>query len=97
MPKAVIASAPAGSGLGSLTLLSQFAKGYNFITLPSGEEKANQISNFFAPAYLTESFGLTYEPTDAFDLRCGLLTVRQTFVNDTTVRQFVPNNYAYRW
>ncbi|CCH54736.1 hypothetical protein BN8_03937 [Fibrisoma limi BUZ 3] len=79
---------------GSLTLLSQFAPGFNYVTLPSGIEAANQISNFFAPAYLTESFGLTYEPSDGFDLRLGVLTLRQTFVTDTTVRQYIPENYG---
>ncbi len=79
---------------GSLNLLSQFAPGYNYVTLPSDEERADQISNLFAPAYLTESLGLVYEPNDNFDLRLGVLTLRQTFVTDVRVRQFVPMNYG---
>lgn len=79
---------------GSLNLTTQFAPGYNYVTLPSGEERADQISNFFAPAYLTESLGLVYEPNDYFDLRLGVLTLRQTFVTDPTVRLYVPMNYG---
>lgn len=79
---------------GSLNLLTQFAPGYDYVTLPSGQEQANPISAFFAPAYLTESFGLTYEPNDDFDLRLGLLTLRQTFVTDPAVRRYVPQNYG---
>ena len=78
----------------SLNLLSQFAPGYNYITLPSGAEQSNRISTFFAPAYLTESVGLTYEPTDHFDLRLGVFTLRQTIVKDTTIRRYVPQNYG---
>ncbi len=79
---------------GSFNVLSQFGPGYNYITLPSGQEQANQISNIFAPGYLTESFGLGYEPTDDFNLQLGLLTVRQTFVTDPTVQLYVPQNYG---
>ena len=79
---------------GSLNLLTQFAPGYDYVTLPSGQEQANPISNLFAPAYLTESLGLSYEPNDVFDLRLGVLTVRQTFVTDPAVRLYVPRNYG---
>ncbi len=79
---------------GSLNLLSQFAPGYNYVALPSGLEQSNRISTFFAPAYLTESFGLTFEPSDHFDLRLGAFTLRQTIVKDTTIRQYVPQNYG---
>ena len=79
---------------GSFNLLTQFAPGYDYVMLPSGAEQANQLSSFFAPAYLTESFGLTYEPNDDFDLRLGLFTLRQTFVTDPTVRLYVPQNYG---
>ena len=79
---------------GSLNLLTQFAPGYDYVTLPSGQEQANPISNLFAPAYLTESLGLSYEPNDVFDLRLGVFTVRQTFVADPAVRLYVPRNYG---
>lgn len=49
---------------------------------------------YSCPAYLTESLGLVYEPNDNFDLRLGVLTLRQTFVTDVRVRQFVPMNYG---
>jgi len=79
---------------GSLNLLTQFAPGYDYVTLPSGQEQANPIANWFAPAYLTESLELAYEPNDAFDLRLGVLTLRQTFVTDPAVRLYVPRNYG---
>ena len=79
---------------GSLNLLTQFAPGYNYDSVLVGQVERSQISNFFAPAYLTESFGLVYEPNDAFDLRLGILTIRQTFVTDPTVRRYVPKNYG---
>lgn len=79
---------------GSLNLLTQFAPGYEYVTLSSGQEQANPISNRFAPAYLTESLGLSYEPNDVFDLRLGVLTIRQTFVTDPAVRLYVPRNYG---
>ena len=79
---------------GSLNLLTQFAPGYDYVTLSSGKEQANPISNLFAPAYLTESLGLSYEPNDVFDLRLGVLTVRQTFVTDPAVQRYVPRNYG---
>ncbi len=78
----------------SLNLLSQFAPGYNYTTLPSGDERRSLISNLFAPAYITESIGLTFEPSDKFDLRLGLLTLRETIVRDTNVRAAVPQNYG---
>ena len=79
---------------GSLNLLTQFGSGYNYVTLPTGEEQANKISSLFAPAYLTESLGLAYEPNDDFDIRLGVLTLRQTFVTDPTVQIYVPMNYG---
>lgn len=92
--KAGFRISPRWQWFGSLNLLSQFAPGYDYVTLPSGQERQNQISNFFAPGYLTESAGLTYEPNDHFDLRLGLFTLRQTFVKDPTVRLYVPRNYG---
>ncbi|WP_254448872.1 DUF3078 domain-containing protein [Spirosoma rhododendri] len=79
---------------GSVNLLTQFAPGYDYVTLPSGQEQANPISNLFAPAYLTESLGISYEPNDVFDLRLGVFTIRQTFVIDPAVRRYVPQNYG---
>ncbi|CAN5248453.1 DUF3078 domain-containing protein [soil metagenome] len=79
---------------GSVTLLSQFAPGYTCVLLPSGQQQANRISNLFAPGYLTESLGLTFEPNDHFDLRLGVFTLRQTYVNDPVVRLYVPENYG---
>ncbi len=68
-------------------LRTQFASGFNYSSNPypepgenpaypvghpkADEEPPVQTSAFFAPATLTESLGLTYEPTDAFQMRIG--------------------------
>jgi len=77
---------------GSLTFESQFDKGFQYgdgVTTPD-----LLISNFMAPGYLTESFGLEYKPTKYFDLRLGAATSRQTFVTDTTIYHNIPGNYG---
>lgn len=68
-------------------LRTQFASGFNYSDNPypeagedpaypaghpmAGQDPPVQTSAFFAPATLTESLGLTYEPTDAFEMRIG--------------------------
>jgi hypothetical protein len=77
---------------GSLTFESQFDKGFQYgdgVTTPD-----LLISNFMAPGYVTESFGLEYKPTKYFDLRLGAATSRQTFVMDTTIYHNIPGNYG---
>lgn len=70
----------------SLNFLSQFARGFNYGKNDStGEVTATRISQFFAPAYLTESVGFEYKPVDYFFARFGTGTLRQTFVTDTTL------------
>ena len=67
---------------GSLTFESQFARGYTYTT--DGTPPI-LLSNFMAPGYVTESFGLEYKPNKIFDLRIGTGTAKQTFVLDTAV------------
>ncbi len=67
---------------GSLTLESQFARGYTYTT--DGTPPL-LISNFMAPGYVTESVGIEYKPNKVFDLRIGTGTAKQTFVLDTAV------------
>jgi hypothetical protein len=80
---------------GSLTLESQFTKGYNYSN-PDGSDAVTpyEISNFMAPGYLTESIGFEYKPVKYFDLRLGAATARQTFVSDTTIYHNLPANYG---
>ncbi|MFD0766423.1 DUF3078 domain-containing protein [Mucilaginibacter lutimaris] len=68
---------------GSLTLESQFDKGYQYDG--NNVNPPILISNFMAPGYLTESIGFEYKPTSYFDLRLGTGTARQTFVLDDKV------------
>jgi hypothetical protein len=63
-------------------LRTQFAKGFDYTSNPfSGEvseddprsrlEEPVQTSAFFAPAFITQSLGLTYEPFPDFTMRLG--------------------------
>ena len=67
----------------SLTLETQFDGGYQYARDDLGQEiRQELISNFMAPGYLTESFGLEYKPDNTFSLRFGTGTARQTFILD---------------
>lgn len=74
----------------SLSFLTQFAPGYNF----NDDDTRDQISDFFAPAFLTSSWGLEYVPNDWFWMRIGPFSPRLTFVTDTTLYQNIPENYG---
>lgn len=65
---------------------TQFAKGFDFSGNPfpddapqAGQEAPVQTSEFLAPAFFTESLGLTYEPTAWLSLRLGAAS-KQTVV-----------------
>jgi hypothetical protein len=64
----------------STNFLSQFIKGYTY----SGTDPvvATKISDFFAPAFLTHTFGAEYKPASYFWVRFGVGGFRQTFVVD---------------
>jgi hypothetical protein len=66
----------AWSGLGSISLTTQFDKGYDYEQDP----KVLQ-SKFFAPGYLKELLGVSYQPVDYFSAEGGL-GLKQTFVSD---------------
>jgi len=59
---------------------TQFAEGYNYGAGPEGEDVL--ISNFMAPAYLTQNAGLAYIPDESFSIQAGL-GLKQTIVSDT--------------
>lgn len=59
------------------SLETQFARGYEYDE--AGE--ATLISDFFAPAYLSEGVGLAYQPSDNFMFEGGL-ALKQTFVTE---------------
>ncbi len=79
-------------------LRTQFAKGFDYSEDNpfSGEvsdttdqrlkqESPFQTSAFFAPAFLTQSIGLTYEPLESFTIRLGG-AVKQTVVREEDFR-----------
>lgn len=82
-------------------LRTQFASGFNYSRNPypgpeedpaypeghpkSDEEPPVQTSSFFAPAFITESLGLTYEPTDEFEMRLGAAS-KQTVITIPDIR-----------
>lgn len=85
----------------AFNLRTQFASGFNYSSNPypepgddpvypnghprAGEEPPVQTSAFFAPATLTESLGLTYEPDDSFEMRIGAAS-KQTVVLEEDFR-----------
>lgn len=67
----------------SLTFESQFDIGNSYGKDSDGRDSITGIiTNFMAPGYLTESFGLEYKPDNTFSLRLGTGTARQTFILD---------------
>jgi hypothetical protein len=76
-------------------LQTQFAIGFDYTSNPFEGEVENdprlqldppvQTSRFFAPAFITESLGLTYEPFRDFTLRLGAAS-KQTVVTEEDFR-----------
>lgn len=75
---------------GSVTVETQFDKGYNY----PNNALPILISSMFSPGYVTESIGFEYKPNNVFNLRIGTGTARQTFVLDTAIYRGQPNNYG---
>lgn len=63
----------------NLNFRSQFDKGFRFGAGPDGEDVL--ISDFLAPAYISENVGLAYSPGDHFSFEAGV-GMRQTIVKD---------------
>lgn len=71
---------------GSVNFLTQFIEGYDSkLKSKVNETKDSLISNLFAPAYLTSSFGMEYKPVPFLQMRFGVGTLRQTFVLDEKI------------
>ncbi|AYA36744.1 DUF3078 domain-containing protein [Hymenobacter oligotrophus] len=71
----------------SLNLLTQFAPGYEYKKDSAGTERARFVSSWFAPAFITSSYGFEYHPATFFKLRLSPFSPRITVVNDP--RRFV--------
>lgn len=71
------------------TLRTQFVKGFNYDEDPFNDDVNREtpvlVSNFFSPAFFTQSLGLTYDPTPWYMLRVGAAT-KQTIVKDEALR-----------
>lgn len=67
------------SGYGTINFRTQFDQGFEYATEDGQPDIL--ISNFFAPAYLSEGVGVAYDPSPAFTFEAGL-GLKQTFVND---------------
>lgn len=78
----------------SLSFESQFDKGFSYSKDSKGNEKANLLSKFMSPGYLTESLGFEYKPSKTFSTRIGTGTARQTFVLDTTIYKTNAKNFG---
>ena len=76
----------------SLNFLSQFDNGYTYFE----NDSSVKISGFFAPAYITSSWGVEYKPSDKFYLRISPFSPRVTIVNDTTLYKQVSENYGVK-
>lgn len=65
----------------SLNLLTQFAPGYKYDTDAAGGNRAQSVSDCFAPAFLTAAYGFEYHPVPYFRLRLAPFAPRITVVN----------------
>jgi hypothetical protein len=72
----------------SMNFLSQFAPGYTYTTDANGAEQSSLISDIFAPAFITSSWGIEYKPVDYFSVRLSPFSPRITIVNDA--ERFIP-------
>ncbi len=82
----------------SFTFESQFDAGYSYTRdRVTGAEIIDTIkTNFMAPGYFTESFGLEYKPDNTFSLRLGTGTARQTFVLDDRIKPLTAEQFYRR-
>lgn len=67
------------SGYGTINFRTQFDQGFEYATEDGQPDIL--ISNFFAPAYLSEGVGIAYDPSPSFTFEGGL-GLKQTFVSD---------------
>ncbi|SFP75832.1 Protein of unknown function [Hymenobacter arizonensis] len=65
----------------SLNLLTQFAGGFKYDKDAAGNERAQQVSSFFAPAFITAAYGFEYHPNPTFRIRLAPFAPRLTVVN----------------
>jgi hypothetical protein len=79
---------------GSLNFQTQWADGYRYERGTGDRDDEFLISGFFAPAFITTSWGLQYEPAPFFRLRLAPFSPRITIVNNADIITNVPENYG---
>ena len=79
----------------SLNILSQFDVGYKYEKDANGVEQPILISNFMAPGYFTNSWGLEYKPVDYFFIRLSPFAPRMTVVRHSEEYAAVDPNKPY--
>lgn len=67
----------------SMNLLTQFAPGFKYEKDGNGVEQSILISDFMAPAFITNSWGFEFKPVDYFFLRLSPFSPRVTIVRDS--------------
>jgi len=74
------------NAFGSVNFLTHFLEGYDAKLKTVSDPTADSlVSNLFAPAYLTSSFGIEYKPVSYLQMLFGAGTLRQTFVLDKNI------------
>lgn len=79
---------------GSLNFQTQWADGFRYERGTGDRDEEILISGFFAPAFITTSWGLQYEPAKFFRLRLAPFSPRITIVNNADIITNVPENYG---
>lgn len=71
---------------------TQYQPGYTFRTVTPADpnEKPyevidSKLSNFMAPGYTYQDLGIEFKPVEYFYVNLGLVSLRQTYVMDTTI------------
>lgn len=67
----------------SMNILTQFAPGYKYEEDINGVEQSILISDFLAPAFITNAWGFQYKPVDYFFVRISPFAPRVTIVRDS--------------
>ncbi len=79
---------------GNFNFLSQFGKGFEYVSEDGAPEYRKHVSGLFSPAYLTEAIGIEYKPVPYFFVDFAPAALRQTIVIDKNIQESVPTNYG---
>lgn len=74
---------------------SQFSAGFNYDLMIDSVVVKKKISQFLAPAYLTQSLGFEYKPVDYFFVNFAPGAFRQTIVWNKDIYPYTPEGKNY--